>query len=139
MATQGVSADITINVLEAGGHGTFGTDLFCDDMPADPDDLISVWEYTGPPPLWLRDGDTPGLEYPRLQLTVRGTTYADVRSRAEAVHAALLSVVGMEIEGISYGSIRNVNSGWLKTWDDRNRRLWQRNYEVQREAVTATI
>lgn len=130
--------DITI-YLQDNEHGTFGTDLFTDDMPDTPDDLIVIHEYTGPVPLWTRDSGTPVIDYPRLQLVVRGTSYTDVHNRATAAHAQLLLVANADIDGVRRHHVWPLGSGWLKDRDDRGRFVWKRNYQVQQEAITQGV
>jgi hypothetical protein len=133
-----IAADIT-GYLASEGHGTAGTDLFTDDMPADPDSLVVVYEYPGMASVYVHDSHAPTLEQPRIQITVRGTQYTAVSTKAEAVHAALLGIANMTINGVRYGHIRHLQDGWLKTRDERNRHIWQRNYQVIREAIVQSI
>lgn len=137
MATLSVAADITAYLADA-GLGTLGVDLFTDDMPADPDDLVVLYEYPGMESIWTRGTIFPALERPRLQLNVRGTSYPAVAAKTDAIHTELLGVANLIINGVQYGHIRHLQDGWLKTRDERGRHLWQRNYQVIREVVIST-
>lgn len=130
-------AEITA-YLASNGHGILGTDLFTDDMPDMPDAIAVVYEYTGSLPTWTRDDNAPALEYPRIQLSVRGTSYTDVQARAFAIHATLLTVTDMMLGNVRIDHIWPIGSGWLKSRDDRNRWLWQRNYELNCD-VSVTV
>ena len=110
------------------------------DAPADPDQIIVVYEYPGMESMWIRDtADNPAIERPRIQIMIRGTSYLEMDTRATNVHYRLLAANDVTIDGRYYGHIRHLQDGWLQTRDDRNRWIWTQNYQVQREALTPTV
>ena len=126
-----LAVDVT-EWLTSNGH----TAVWTDDMPDEPDDLIVVYEYPGQESTWLRDsGDTPAIEQPRVQVAIRGTAYMALANRAEAVHATMLTAHDVTINGRRYGHIRHLQDGWMKSRDERNRRIWSMNYQVYRGAL----
>ncbi|WP_461365563.1 minor capsid protein [Candidatus Darwinibacter acetoxidans] len=64
--------------------GTVGTDIFLGQMPDQPDNCVSLFEYAGSPPDLHWNG-----EYPGLQVRVRSTSYSGGRAKIGDVMDAL--------------------------------------------------
>jgi len=80
---MGVIQDIVM-MLEAGGHGTFGTTIFVSTfVDAAPAAAVMVKVYGGSP------DDLIGYEYPKFQVQVRNPSQLAAQTEIEAIRATL--------------------------------------------------
>jgi len=79
-------AEDIANILADEGIGTIATDLFCFEMPSDPDECICTYDTGGfPPQAGYR------YDYPTVQIIVRGRRggYRDIYTIAESIKVLL--------------------------------------------------
>src|SRR5262245_33910597 len=78
-------------LLEAAGVGTIGVDLIKSGLPPDTDPsttlLTALVESPGMPDLYVHDATLPSVEYPFVQVLVRGAPYGYEAARLKAEHA----------------------------------------------------
>lgn len=88
--------DETADYLATQGIGTVGTDIFVGDVPPDPNNLVSLFGITGSN--LNRDSRQVGtLHFPRFQVFVRNTDYANASAKLEAVRTALHAKYGIAL------------------------------------------
>ena len=122
--------------LIAQGIGTaLDTDVFLGKIPADPDVVVVLSEYTG-----MADEPDLGtgnirLEFPRIQVLCRGAKddYATPRQTAQTAKQKLMKVLNQTLSGVRYLAI-NVESGPFFLRRDQNDRIEiVANYQVTKE------
>lgn len=92
MATTDLANDIG-DLLQANGLGVKGTDMFGNNMPASPDNMIGIYESTGFEP--QRTMTRIASEVLNLQIIVRNTSAASGRTKMRAIFAVLDRFKGM--------------------------------------------
>jgi hypothetical protein len=122
------------SLLESGGVGTLGSNLFWGMLPDAPDLATAVFEYAGEPPTYVKSRKVE-WEHPRLQVITRGKTYIEAMQKAEDVYAALHGVRGQTINGKLYDSIRARQRPFADPSgkDDRGRFRVFCNYAVKKQ------
>lgn len=119
--------DITTYLVQK-GVGTFGTDIFINELPPKPDDCIALFEYAGEPPDLHWNG-----EYPGLQVICRGKKYNACRAKIELVRSTLHGVTEETINGTRYLLIQAKQSPETLGKDESGRRLFVINFRIIKE------
>ena len=100
-------------------------------MPDEPDNAITLYEYAGSPPLRTHDGKK--LLRPSVQVMVRGKDYKVARQKLEAIEALFEAVVNQTIGAAYYTRIFAIQSAFpLPGWKDNYVWLAQ-NFGVELE------
>jgi len=103
--------------------GTIGTSLFKGIMPTTPDVCVAVYEYGGLAPDHGFGTAAISVEYPRIQIVVRGAAqdYDGPRDRAETIYQALAKVANTTLSSTQYLSIDPIQSPFLLRRDANGR------------------
>lgn len=115
-------------LLQTGGIGTLGADLFLGQLPDSPDNCVAVFEYAGGPPdlHW-------GGEYPGLQVLVRNKSYEAGRAKIEAAKNVLHGLAETKVNNHRYLLIRANQSPFLLERDASDRVVFVCNFSVIKE------
>lgn len=130
-------ADDVAAFLAGAGLGLVaGTNLFLQDVPAQPDALVAVIEYPGRGPVGTHD-DPASIEVPRFQVYARAAQYdaAAARASAEAAYKALRAVTNQTLSGTFYLAIRALQSPFLLHRDENQRVVFAVNFEATKYSV----
>jgi hypothetical protein len=117
--------------LQSEGLGTLGTDLFLGGIPLDApnvvqvDEIAALVETPGFPAQYVHDILEPSVEYPVIQLLVRGKPYdyATPRLRAQEILLALGKIHNQTLSGTFYFWCIPLHSPWKLSDDDFSRPL----------------
>lgn len=111
---------------------TFGTNLFAQLMPDQPDALTSMFEYPGNAPEYVfgAANPQPALSHPRIQVVVRDTNPLTARSTIEAVTKKLEAVVNQTINGTYYERIERLQDPFFLHRDAKRRSFYAVNLTV---------
>ena len=115
-------------LLQSGGIGTLGVDLFLGQLPDSPDNCVAVFEYAGSPPDLHWDG-----EYPGVQVLVRNKSYEAGRAKIEAAKNVLHGVSETIVNNHRYLLIRANQSPFFLERDASNRAVFACNFSVIKE------
>lgn len=126
------------SLLVAAGIGTFnastGWSIHIGKEPTEPDTAITIYDSGGSPPnpKWL-------LDYPSVQVRVRGANGGYVAARAKAVDIknALLGLDSQDIDGDRWVSVTMAGDIGLIGYDQSNRPLFSLNFRLIIEPQTA--
>jgi len=115
--------DLAVYLQDTVGTGTIGTSLFKGLMPSTPDVCIALYEYGGRAPDTVFGAATISLEYPRIQIVVRGAShdYDGPRDRAETIYQAVAQVGNQTVNSIRYQTITPLQSPFLLRRDANGR------------------
>lgn len=126
------------DLLVAGGAGTFaatsGWSIHVGKLPATPNTAISVMQTGGlaPNPKWL-------LDYPSIQVMVRGAAngYVAARAKAQKVKDILLGIASQDLNGDRLVQINQIGDIASIGFDDSNRPLFTLNFRLIVEPATS--
>jgi hypothetical protein len=99
--------------LEDNSIGTVGTDIFIQFTPETPHNAISVFQYSGWPPLTVA-----GFTRPGLQVKVRNTNAATAITKMEAIIALLHDKGELTLEGTRYPYIEMAQTWFPLGWEE---------------------
>lgn len=98
---------------------TTGYNLFADDLPADPDLAVALYEYDGLPPEWQLSGDlSVKVLKPRLEVHVRGVAELATRTWSWLIWQSIQRVVNVKLGTILYLAIEPVEDPTLLIRED---------------------
>lgn len=126
-----------IDLLEAGGVGTFGPvgasslwPIMIGTEPDQPNEIIVLYDTPGtaPNPKFL-------LEYPRFKVVVRATRYDEAYAKAEEIKSHLLGLPSQDINGIRYVGIYGVMDTFHLKADQRGRHVFVNTWRTIREPL----
>lgn len=120
------------DLLAANGFGIksgTGADMFGNNMPATPDNLIALYESTGFEPHRAMGGIK--VEVLNLQIIVRNLNTITGQTKARAIMAFLETFKGI-LNGTEYKSILARHSPFPLGADENKRERWTCNYKVDR-------
>lgn len=120
-------------ILQAGGIGTIGVDLFQHVSPDKPDDLVTVAEYTSDEPQWIQDSETVDVENTRVQVAARSMRPETGRLVAERAYQLLMTVKGQTINGTRYLWCRPADAPGMVGRDENGRFLSVVNFRIAKE------
>lgn len=120
------------NYLQTQGVGTLGSTLFLSVMPDTPDDVVSVYDYGGLPPVMTLGAGAAKWEEPRIQVVARATTYSAARTKIGAVFTALHSLLNTSLSGTLYLSIEAVQSPFTLDRDTNGRVRCACNFHIRK-------
>jgi len=106
-----------------------GADMFGNNMPASPDNLIAIYESTGFEPVRTMRGIK--VEVLNLQIIVRNLNTLTGQTKARAIMAFLDLFKGV-INGTEYLGILARHSPFPLGADENKRERWTCNYKVDR-------
>lgn len=126
-------ADDIADYLAAHGIGVVGDDIFIDRIPAEPDDVVAVFERPGGPPLMTLTGggvSETKADQPMIQIRVRAVKYTDGKTTAEAIFALLQGVTEtvLVVGGGIFHLISAVQSPAHLGIDENQRHEWSQNF-----------
>lgn len=109
---------------------TGGTNLFMSSAPESPDNLVAVYDISGPTPdlsldnrNYFRDG---------VQIMVRDNSYIEAMTKAWAIITFLQGRAGETWNSVYYALIRTIMTPELLEWDSNNRAKIIFSIEAQR-------
>ena len=120
---------------------TTGTNLFKDQMPSTPDELIALYETGGPAPvrvMGVSTGTRPTAEQPHLQVIVRATRSDAARKLARDVFHNLEAVGPVTINNVVYYGILALQTPFFLRKDESGRYEFAVNFEITRQFVTSS-
>lgn len=115
-------------LLQVGGVGTLGVDIFLGQLPASPDNVAAVYEYAGEPPELHSN-----IEFPSVQVLVRDRTYSAGRQRIGQVLTTLHGFHETVVSGKRYLLIKANQSPAFLERDDNNRVIFVINFTIFKE------
>lgn len=114
-------------------HYESGKTLFAGFEPAEPDNIITVFDTYGKPPFLAIDGDTANdLESPSIFIRVRNTDYQAAFEVAYAVKALLHGRKHFQKNGTFYLSIVCTTSPAFYDFDENGRTEVIMNFDIIR-------
>lgn len=114
--------------LQTNGVGTVGTDIFLQQLPANPDNVVALFQYAGEPPDLHWNG-----EYPGLQVLVRNKNTEAALTKIEHIKNILHGISETTINNHRYLLIRARQSPELLEKDGNNRAIFVCNFRVIKE------
>jgi hypothetical protein len=108
--------------------GTVDTDLFVGFMPDSPESCVCLYEYAGKRPEWTHDKKK--WMCPGLQVVGRGSVYATVRAKLQAIEDLLDGLTNTTIGSSFYRDIWTDQSVIPLGWDKGLLKLAQ-NYAIK--------
>jgi len=128
--------DEVTSYLQSQGYGTVGTDIFAAFSPDVPDVAIIVHEYPGRPSEQVLGPPGINLEYPRIQIVVRGVYpagYQTARRTSEQIYQMLGKLSNLALSGVRYLSTQPLQSPFPLRRDEKGRIEIVCNYQVCKE------
>jgi hypothetical protein len=85
--------DDLMTIIAANSIATAGTDMFAGGLPEEPDEVVVLNESPGRRGNQAFSAGLPVVEYPRVQVRVRGAAdeYAEGRERIESIYQLLVA------------------------------------------------
>lgn len=116
-----------------GGVSTGGWPLYIGSEPADPNDVVTLYDIPGPAP-------NPKflLDFPRFMVRVRSDNYVQGFNKAEEIKDALLGLPSQTIGDIRYDGIWVVVDTHFLLADQRSRSIFVSTWRSIREPSTGT-
>ena len=121
-------------LLQSNDLGTMGVDIYCSQMPDAPDEIISLYQYSG-----KQSDAISGLTYPGLQVRVRAESYQAAEEKIVLVENVLSSVgdevndvqnSGLVINDKLYLRIMPVQNAFPLGYDNIGRMSFDQNYII---------
>jgi hypothetical protein len=111
------------------------TNIFLAEMPDLPDTCVSIYEYSGSPPVFILGQSIPTYEQPRFQVVTRDKSYTAARTQAKTIYTLLSSVTDQVLSGTRYIAIQALQSpfGDPSGRDASNRARVLCNYEAKKD------
>lgn len=131
--SEGAAYDIAKYICDTLSLGTFGTTVFCNTMPASPDNLISTYEYGGAPSS-MPMGSVPAsaIEHPSVQVEVRNTSSRTARSTAYTIYKALDGLGDVTLQGVTYMHMFALQPPFPLEVDANNRTIFAFNLWISK-------
>lgn len=115
--------------LASYGFGTAGTNLFVNTKPATPDNMVAVFDYSGPAADYTHD--TSGNDHPSVQVWVRNTNAGTARATIDRIYNHLDGIRNTTITTFYAGIFAN-QTPELMGKDENNRTEWAVNFTTTR-------
>ena len=127
--------DDVATFLQSASVGTVGATIFKGQAPAAPDAVVTLYEYGGAPPEHVGGQTAIAVEYPRIQVTVRGepNDYAAPRALAETAYRALAAASNRLLGTTFYGALSPLQAPFLLRKDENDRVIVAFNIEIMKE------
>jgi hypothetical protein len=119
--------------LVAQGLAVLNADLWLHVMPDEPDDAAVIIEYAGDEPDYVQNDRKVELEYPRVQVAVRGELPEVTRLRAEQIYQSLMMIDNELLSGTRYLSCLPVDTPAMLGRDESGRFMSTINFRVEKE------
>lgn len=121
------------DVIVAAGYGTFGTDLFVGVLPDTPNLCVALIESGS----WREPEPNPDLEYPTMQVLVRGGTneYLKARDKMEDIYAHLRDIGQVTVGTTFYGGVWCSSGPTSIGRDERERPVFSANFRFMRSTT----
>lgn len=127
------SEDVAAMLIADSGLGiaAIGTDLFLGREPTDPDDVVTIFDTPGRPPmLTMTKGEN--YYYPSIQMRIRNNDYRTGMNLANDIKESLHGRGPETWNGTVYTLIRCNTEPSLLDWDDNRRARLIINFNLQR-------
>lgn len=127
--------DDVIDLIAADGYGVRDSTLFKHLLPDAPDACVVVGEYGGRPGEEIFGEPGPAIEYPRVQVRVRGTAYDydTPRALAERIYQGFGRRGGFTINTTRYLALTPLQPPYPLDRDAANRYVFAVNLEAWKE------
>ena len=114
---------------------TLATDVFIGQYPSSPDLTIALFEYPGMKPITFFGSSAIAVEYPRVQVTVRGEVddYETPRAIAETAYRAMAAQGHGTLSGTRYIALEPLQSPFLIRKDEKGRPVIGFNAQITKE------
>lgn len=100
-------------------------DVFYSQVPASPDNEVTILSYYGFPP------DVKfAYSYPRFQIRSRAILFDDAESVAMQCFTYLQNLTHITMSGIEIIEIKALQDPYLLEYDEKNRAVFQQNFEA---------
>lgn len=119
---------------------TTGTNLFKSEMPSTPDELVTLFQTAGGPPVHAM-GVGPGnaqVEQPHVQVRVRSGRPDSAHKLAQDVYHALDGLGPVTINGVVYHNVFALQSPFFLDQDETGRYVYGCNFEIVRNLATSS-
>lgn len=113
-----------------------GSNLFLNALPDEPNNANSIIETGGIAPNHVFAGDRPAWENARVAVTSRSTSSTEARDDANIAWFALQEISNSTLSGVSWLRVSAVQSPFLLERDERNRAVFQANYDCVRRTTS---
>lgn len=122
--------------LQGQGLGTMGTNLFYGFMPPDPDICLVLYEYGGLPLEPDMGTPNPRIEYPLIQVVVRGSADEDQdapRLKIQQAVTALTKIGDQSLSGVQYLAVMAKQAPFFLKRDENFRFYFACNFQVMKD------
>ena len=115
------------------GLGTFGVDVFCNDMPDTPDTCICVYDVN----TWrYQPGSALSMDHQGVNIDIRSNDYLDVKSKYQTIHNYLMAFQGKLIStGYEVTHVDCDVAPTILGSDARKRYWWTSRYRLLVEST----
>ncbi len=108
------------------------TPVYYSQVVAEPDTVVTILDYFGFPPDIKFNYD-----YPRFQVRVRAPTYDDAYDVIQGCYNILQNAQNITISGMEIIEIKALQSPYMLELDEKNRVVFQQNFETMVYLQTA--
>ena len=114
---------------------TAGTNLLYGMMPPSPDICVALHEYSSLMPEYQLGVDNINIEYPQVQVAVRGVRdeYDAPRLLINNIISALLKIHDQSLSGVKYYAVLPKQSPFSLAPDENMRRIFICNFHVMKD------
>ena len=131
---MGLMEDIGV-YLSSNGQGAVGTAIFYGGRPDQPDDCLTLYEYSGPAPEMENSEDAFAWERPSLQMVSRSADPLAARNTIRAAWAPLVPLTNLWLTDDAgkktlYREINPQQSPFQLGRDENRRFLWAVNFQI---------
>lgn len=113
----------------------FKTNLYLFREPAEPDDVVTLFEVGGDPSTLLLSTPENAYQKPSIQIRLRWRDPKEAFELAYKIEKLLHGSPQREINGAFYTMIKSLHPPYLLDWDESNRVRIALNFDIQRREV----
>jgi hypothetical protein len=124
--------DVAFYIAGTLAQGVLATNVFVNDLPSSPDNVIAVFEYGGSGSGKGMGSDAHPLENSALQIVVRNCDASQAQAIAYAIFTAFDQLVTVTINSNAYTSFEPMQPPFLLERDANARVVFAFNLEDQR-------
>jgi|OpeIllAssembly_1097287.scaffolds.fasta_scaffold545144_2 hypothetical protein len=119
--------------LQSIGHGTLGVNMFIDNLPETPDDVVLVTTSGGFAPEFVHNKPGVNTEMPTFQIATRSRSIPSAKSKSHAIYNDLQLIGNMMVDGIFFQRLTPMQTPFSIERDDKDRWIWGCNYVAEKE------
>lgn len=112
-----------------------GTNLFHGLLPPHPNVCVALFEYGSMHPGLVLGSTAINVEYPQVQVLVRGVTedYDTPRSLIDQIVASFVKIGEQTLDGVRYSAVSPKQSPFYLTRDEEFRCLFACNFHIMKD------